>query len=180
MRGGPGLLCFGHEATVASRSDNWIESHLGGVAHDLRGPLSVVNGHAQVLRRLADTGAAVEKIRASAEAILRATTRIAAVLDELTKAGRDKAAAAHFETVAVDELMAGATRGSRARLVKLDLADGLPAVSVDRQSFEHRTALLVSALQAGRGDQPLTIRAERQGDAVRFSLADAWFDLPVA
>jgi signal transduction histidine kinase len=165
---------------LASRPENWIESHLGAVAHDLRGPLSVVSGHAQVLRRLAEGGAPVEKIRASAEAILRATNRIAATLDELCQAGRDKSAEASGTTVEIQELLDGALRGSRARLVKLDLAPDLPAVKVDRQSFEHRVAVLMSALRIGRGDQPITVHVERRDGFVRIGLPDAWLELPVA
>jgi signal transduction histidine kinase len=164
---------------LASRNENWIDSHLGAVAHDLRGPLSVVSGHAQVLRRLSD-GGSVEKVRASAEAILRATTRMAATLDELCQTGRDRGVAGPAETVAVEELLGGALRGSRSRQVKLDLAPNLPSVSVDRQSFEHRVAVLMAALRIGRGDLPITVRVERRGDAVRVTLPDAWLELPVA
>jgi signal transduction histidine kinase len=164
---------------LAGRSESWIESHLGAVAHDLRGPLSVVSGHAQVLRRLAD-GGPTEKVRASAEAILRATNRIAAALDELCKAARDKATASPGEKVAVGELLDGALRGSRSRLVKLDLDPDLPSVTVDRQSFDHRVAVLMAALRIGRGEQAITVRVERRGDAVRLTLPDAWLELPVA
>jgi len=162
---------------VGGRGENWIESHLGSVAHDLRGPLSVVSGHAQVLRKLADGGPA-EKVRASAEAILRATNRIAAVLDELCEAARAKAAASPGETVAVRELLDSALRGSRSRQVKLDLAPDLPCVCVDRPSFEHRLEMLMAGLRVGRGDQPITVRVERRGDAVRITLPDAWLELP--
>ncbi|MBI5477641.1 MAG: HAMP domain-containing histidine kinase [Deltaproteobacteria bacterium] len=165
---------------MASRTENWIESHLGAVAHDLRGPLSVVSGHAQVLRRLADGSAAVEKVRASAEAILRATNRIAGVLDELCQTGRNQGAAATGEKVAVRELLEGALRGSRARLVKLEVPADLPSVTVDRQSFEHRVSLMVAALRIGRGDRPITVRVERHDGAVRVSLPDAWLELPEA
>jgi signal transduction histidine kinase len=165
---------------LATRPETWIESHLGAVAHDLRGPLSVVSGHAQVLRRLAEGHASVEKIHASAEAILRATNRIAGVLDELCKTARDKSAEGSGTTVEVQELLDGALRGSRARLVKLDLAPDLPAVTVDRQSFEHRVAVLMSALRIGRGDQPITVQVERRDGVVRMILPDAWLELPVA
>jgi K+-sensing histidine kinase KdpD len=158
--------------------ENWIESHLGAVAHDLRGPLSVVSGHAQVLRRLAEGNAPVEKIRASAEAILRATNRIAGTLDVLCREGRDQGAEATGERVEIRELLESALRGSRARQVKLELASDLPAVTVDRQSFEHRVAVLVAALRIGRGEQPIVVQAERRGAAVRISLPDAWLELP--
>jgi signal transduction histidine kinase len=165
---------------LANHGENWIESHLGAIAHDLRGPLSVVSGHAQVLRRLADGGSA-EKVRASAEAIMRASTRIAGVLDQLCTTGHDKGvAAATGEKVAVDELLDGALRGSRARQVTLDVAADLPPVMVDRQSLEHRLAVLLAALRIGRGDEPITVRVERHGSAVRITLPDAWLELPVA
>jgi signal transduction histidine kinase len=164
---------------VPTNGENWIDAHLGAVAHDLRGPLSVVSGHAQVLRRLTDGKAPVEKIRASAEAILRATNRIAEALEELCREGHDRASAPR-ETMAVQGLLDEALRGSRSRLVKLEVAPDLPPVAVDRQSFEHRLACLMTALRVGRGEQPITVTVERRQGAVRLTLPDAWLELPIA
>ena len=164
---------------MPTRTENWIDAHLGAVAHDLRGPLSVVSGHAQVLRKLTEDKAVVEKIRASAEAILRATNRIAGTLEELCRAGHDRSVASR-ETMEVRELLEEALRGSRSRQVHLDVAPDLPAVTVDRQSFEHRLAVLMSALRVGRGEDPITVKVERRQGAVRLTLPDAWLELPIA
>ncbi len=162
---------------MPTKTENWIDAHLGAVAHDLRGPLSIVSGHAQVLRKLAE-GKPLEKIRASAEAILRATNRIAATLDELCKTGHDRAVAPR-ETMGVQELLDEALRGSRSRQVKLEVAPDLPPVTVDRQSFEHRLAVLMAALRTGRGETPITVKVEHRQGAVRLTLPDAWLELPV-
>ncbi len=164
---------------MPTRAENWIDAHLGAVAHDLRGPLSIVSGHAQVLRKLAEGKAPVEKIRASAEAILRATNRIAGTLEELCKVGHERGIAPR-EAMEVQELLDEALRGSRSRQVKLEMAPDLPPVAVDRQSFEHRLAVLMSALRTGRGDAPITVKVERRQDSIRFTLPDAWLELPVA
>lgn len=173
-----GRACYAADL-VPTKGENWIDAHLGALAHDLRGPLSIVSGHAQVLRKLTEGKVAVDKVRGSAEAILRATNRIAAALDELCKAGHDRAAAAR-EAMDVRELLDEALRGSRSRQVKLEVAPGLPPVSVDRQAFEHRLAVLMSALRTGRDDTPITLQVERRQGVVRLTLPDAWLELPVA
>jgi K+-sensing histidine kinase KdpD len=164
---------------VPTPTENWIDAHLGALAHDLRGPLSVVSGHAQVLRKLTEGKVVAEKIRASAEAILRATNRIAETLEELCQAGNERGTASR-EKVEVRELLEEALRGSRSRLVELDVAADLPPVAVDRQSFEHRLAVLMSALRVGRDETPITVKVERRQGAVRLTLPDAWLELPVA
>jgi len=65
------------------------------------------------------------------------------------RGGREQAAASPGETVAVQELLDSALRGSRSRQVKLEVAPDLPCVTVDRQSFEHRLAVMMAALRSG-------------------------------
>jgi signal transduction histidine kinase len=170
----------GAKAHKPGGNESWIETHLSGVAHDLRGPLSVVSGHAQVLRRLAAGGAPAERVLASAEAILRATDRMAAILEELSAAARASDARMGVTAVPVDELIAGLAKGTRARQVSFEIAPELPPVAVDPHVFRHRAGVLLAALRTGRGDAPLTVRVERRGAVVRIAFPDAWLDLPVA
>jgi len=166
--------------TTVSDHTNCLEQHLGAVAHDLRGPLSVVSGHAQVLKRMCETKAPYEKMRPGIEAILRSAMKLSAIVDELAQSGQDATQDRQPEQVAVEDLLGHALRGERGKLVKLEMAPDLPPVSVVRQAAELRIATLFGAIVAGRDGEPVTVRVGRHGEAVRIVLENVWLDLPVA
>ena len=149
---------------------------LAGVAHELNNPLSVVIGHATLLKRDVGGGAAVrvEKIATAADRCARVIANFLAVARRRPPARADtdvnqvlrEAAGLLAHALAVDDVA-----------VVLDLAPTLPAIRADGHQL-HQVAvnLIANAHQAmlGRPKRVLTLASRHDAAArrVSFSVAD--------
>ena len=161
------------EYRVAERTAA-MEDLLRSISHDLRTPLSVLQGYAQLLLRHADKPQLVHQ---SAENIYTSATRINAMIHDLVDSSRWESGQLDLNRVAVDlpsfiselkDRLANALPIERARL---EVPSDLPTVSADPARLERILInLLSNALKYSENE--IVVRAEVSRDDVQVSVAD--------
>ncbi|HEY3356716.1 MAG TPA: ATP-binding protein [Polyangia bacterium] len=76
------------DRSAVRRLEDARDEQLRTVSHDLRGPLSVISGHAQILQREFQRSGGSERAQNSGASILRATRRLNTMIDELVDSAR--------------------------------------------------------------------------------------------
>lgn len=150
------------------------EEFMAAAAHELRTPITVVKGRAQLLLRRKDLLDA--RARESLEAIIDYADRIARLVDDMLTLARVRAPAAlNRERVDLIDLaraeIARAAQTARAHRFRSDLAESLP-VEGDRallgEVFRH---LLEHAARAVPEGLEILVRARREADLAVVSVA---------
>jgi len=144
------------------------------VSHDLRTPLHVVVGHAQILHRRGD-----EETRRRSEAILASAGRMTRLIGDLVDAARLETGRVALRLEPLDvrtfltawkERMAGALDVGRVRLV---VPGPVPMVLADAGRFEQILVNLVSnALKYSIAGSEVRVELTATGSALRVSVAD--------
>lgn len=144
------------------------------VSHDLRTPLHVIVGHAQILLRRGD-----EEARRRSEAILASAGRMTRLIGDLVDAARLETGRVTLRLEPLDvrtfltawkERMAGALDVGR---VRLDVPGPVPMVLADAGRFEQILVNLVSnALKYSIPGSEVRVELTATGSALRVSVAD--------
>jgi signal transduction histidine kinase len=159
------------------------EDLLHVVSHDLRSPLAVVVGQAQLLRRQA---AGQADLAPRVEAILRAASRIDAMVEDLLDSARDESRRLQVEARPIDlrhwlpELLGRSASALEVERVRLALpGEEGPAVLADPSRLERVVVnLLSNALKYSPPGSPVELRAGRQGAKVTLSVTDHGEGIP--
>ena len=150
----------------------------GGLAHEIRNPLSTLNLNLQLLREdLVRPGASVEpRTVARLDSLEQEARRLQTILDDFMKfAGRHEV---HLKPQALGPLLAEAAAFYSERLqragvqVRTQFADGLPAVAVDTDRFKQAVSNLILNAEAAMpqgGELLLTAEPERRGACVHVT-----------
>jgi len=156
-----------------------LEDVLRAVSHDLRNPLAVVQGQAQLLLRALDKAGVTGPERKSADAILTSAQRMNRMIQDLVDAARQEAGLLKLERRPVDlreallsliERLATTFDTQRIRVVA---PDDLPRVLADADRLERiLTNLLSNALKYSPPGSEVTITLERRGGEVVTSIRD--------
>ena len=150
------------------------ETLMQTVSHDLRTPLHVLVGHAQILRRHGDA-----EVRRRTEAILASAGRMTRLIGDLVDAARLEAGhvALHLEPMDLSAFLAGWRDRMAGALalerVRLDVRDAVPAVLADPARLDQILVNLVSnALKYSVADSEVRVTLEPTPSALRLSVAD--------
>jgi PAS domain S-box-containing protein len=151
------------------------ELMLHTISHDLRTPLTVVLGHAELL----GVSCQEEQSQAHVEAILQGGERMNTMIEDLVEAARLEGGEVTLRTEAVplerffpDFLRRAAPALDLSR-VTLDLPCGLPAVKADPARLERIfTNLLSNALKYSPEDSPVQVQAQAHNGAVQVAIRD--------
>jgi PAS domain S-box-containing protein len=157
---------------------------LGFVAHDLRNPLSAVTMSASVLLETPVTEAQTKRML---KAILRATDQMDHLIQDLLDVSRIEAGKMQVDAEplnprlvigeATDMLQPQAEERGLTLVSEVD--ESLPDVRADRlRILQVLSNLIGNAVKFTPGGGTITLRAERQGDEVRFSVADTGSGVP--
>ncbi len=156
------------------------ETLIETVSHDLRTPLHVIVGHAQLLHRLSD-----EETRRRSDAILASAGRMTRLIGDLVDAARLETGHVALRLEPLDlcaflsgwrERMAGALDVGRVRLV---LPGAVPTVLADAGRFEQILVNLVSnALKYSIPGSEVRVELTAAGSALRVSVADRGPGIP--
>ena len=172
-------LALQRRADDAERAARARDEVLAIVSHDLRSPLNLVLTSSSFLL---DVEALEPQVRDQLELVRRAARRMNRLIGDLLDVSRVEAGLLAMERrpERVEPLVREACRlhehPARAKgiEVRCDLGDDLPSVRADRdrvlQVFGN---LLGNALKFSPEGGTITVRAERDGDGVRFSVTDA-------
>ena len=164
----------------ARQSEHLAEvGHLtGGLAHEIRNPLSTLSLNLQLLREdLIRPGASVEpRVVARLDSLEQETRRLQTILDDFMKfAGRHEV---HLKTRPLGPLLAEAATFYTERLrragiqVRTQFADGLPHVAVDADRFRQAVSNLILNAEAAMpngGELLVTAEPERRGVCVHIT-----------
>lgn len=161
------------QAALAAR-----ERVLHAVSHDLRGPLGAVVAHAELLRDEAPPGS---EARERADVVREAAAHMERMIGDLLDVARLEAGHPAVDPAPVPpadllrearRLLAPAAAAAGVPL-RVAAAAALPPVRADRARVLRVLGNLVqNALAASPPGRPVRLRAERIGDAVRFSVED--------
>jgi signal transduction histidine kinase len=155
---------------------------LGTFAHDVRSPLGVVLMQANVMLKAVDRGEVPNQIAHRAASLERAALRMERLLADYqafheARSGRLSLAAA---TVEPSELVRGAVESvrpwaaARQVVVEAELSPGLPVLLGDAQRLQEALEhVLRAALQGVADGGRIPLRAEREEDGIRFTVADS-------
>lgn len=143
------------------------------MAHELRNPLASLKGHAQLLVEDLEE----PRARAKAERVVREAERLEGLTTSLLDFVRD--GPIERAAVAPSDLVTRATEDLAADRVTLELEDAPEQVRVDAARLARALHNLVeNALQATPDGAKVTLRAERDGDAVVFEVRDRGEGIP--
>lgn len=160
------------------------EEYVSMISHDLRTPLTVIVGQADMLRRKllkAGDGHLAE----NAEAIQQAGRRMNAMIRELVESACLEAGALELkkQALSLPDLVSGvlsrALSPEEAQRVRIQVADDLPEVWGDLDRLERLLANLVTnALKYSPPDSPVEVRLEWRNRELLASVQDSGTGIP--
>ncbi len=175
-----------HASELRSREDaaHLKEEFLSAAAHDLRTPLTVVLGQAELLERRLARNPEARVDPASVARIVREARRLRDLVSELLDAQRLEQGRAIGELVPAD--LFGIVDGVRDRHagsgvpVEVEDSDDPVIVAIDRPRFEQVLEnLLENAIKYGTpGGRPPLVRIERRADEAIVSVVDHGMGIP--
>jgi len=152
---------------------------LHSVSHDLRIPLTIVNGHAQLLVTLREEANVNGAMGQSIEAILRGAHQMNVMIADLVDAARleSRQLRLRLAPVELNAFLRGLLEHSKAVLetqrIALDLPAGLPMVMADTNRLERIFLnLLSNALKYSSPGTSVRVTAQPSGGEVMISVSD--------
>ena len=172
------------KAQTLTEANDLRAALLQSVSHDLRTPLASIKAAITSLRQT-DVGWSSEAVDEFQGTILEETDRLIALVENLLDMSRLEASVLQvgLRPTTLDEVVpaALASLGARARSVRLDVAEDLPAVLADPALFERVVANLVdNALTWSAPDQPVRVEAGAVAGRVDMRVVDRGPGIPPA
>ena len=174
-----GAVCTYTDITSLHQLQEERELFIHMVSHDLRVPLSVVQGHAQLLLDDIDALHLQDTLLPSVAAILRSTQRMNGMIQDLVDTARAAAGELQLQREPVDlpayldDLMTRMHVTLDVTRILVEVANDVPPVYADYARLERIfTNLLTNALKYSAPETPVTVCAQRQGDPVLVSVSD--------
>jgi PAS domain S-box-containing protein len=161
------------------------EDFLRIVSHDLRNPLTIIQGRTQVLASILQDAGGDGDVRESVEAIQRSTQRMNAMIQDLVDVTRLESGQLPLETQPVDLpaylrnlLMRTETMLDYSR-IQVEIVADLPPVLADYNRLERIVInLLSNALKYSPPGAPVIVRARQEDDMVRVAVTDNGAGIP--
>jgi signal transduction histidine kinase len=173
-----GSMAIIADITEHLRVEEFRRDYIHTISHDLRTPLSVIDGYAQLLLQL-QPPASAQSQRRSFEAIARAARRMNVMIQDLVDSAREEAGDIELDRAPVPlrafllsllEQSGGALDTDR---VRLETPPDLPYVDADAARLERILLnLLSNALKYSPADAPVVVAAAPHGDEIVISVAD--------
>lgn len=162
----------------AERRTAQLEDLLWAVSHDLRAPLTVIQGQAQLLGRSLER-AGTEREKANAEAVAAGARRMNSMIQDLVDSVRMEAGQLELSRQPVAlrpfvldlvERLSGVLNPER---IKVEIPKALPKVSADPDRLERiMINLVTNALKYSPPDSEVLVRGRRRGGEVVVSIID--------
>jgi protein-histidine pros-kinase len=170
------------ESTLAyAKLDREKNALLGMVAHDLRTPLSVIGGYAELLTTLAPTEPLADH-KKIVDVIEHAAKMMRRIVDDLLDWSAIEAGTLRLARRAVDPMnvaadavaLAGLAAARQGIALSLDQDSELPPIELDPGRISQvLTNLLGNALKYSRSGHPVRVHVGRSGDdALEFTVTD--------
>ena len=150
------------------------EEFLSMISHDLRAPITVVQGNAQIIQRMMDRP---EMVRQSAESIYTAAHRMNRMIQDLVDSARLESGQLHLERLPLDVASFAVELKQRFSLfmetdrISIEMPEFRSTVLADPDRLERiLTNLLSNALKYSDGT--VEVKVEEGGDEVKISVID--------
>ena len=142
------------------------EDYLRTISHDLRNPLSVISGHAELLTGMLKEKCPDEQLLFSVGAIQRSSQRMNVMIEDLVDAARQEGGQLELKREAVNllsyltDLLQRIGETMDIARIRLDVPADLPAVLADYNRLERIvTNLLSNALKYSTPETPVRVQA---------------------
>jgi signal transduction histidine kinase len=153
---------------------------LRAVSHDLRSPLTAIQGQAQLLQRFLGVNDKVERSRQSAEAIFSSAKRLNVMIQDLVDAGRLESGLVQMQPQKVDlcafvrDLLARYGEILAVSRIRSTLPEGMAPVLVDPTRLDQiLTNLLSNALKYSPPESEVILEARQEKDVVAVTVVDS-------
>lgn len=173
------------DVTALHELEEQREDILRAVSHDLRNPLTVVLGQAQIIARLLKNAEERARIAQSAERILVSGKRMDMMIQDLTDSLRLESGQIQLRKQIVDlrSLTAGllmqVAEALEVERVRVAIPDGLPLVVADPERLERILVnLLSNALKYSPSESGVLVEAEARAGEVKVSVSDKGIGIP--
>jgi len=165
------------DITERRKAERFREEYIHTISHDLRAPLQVILGQAQIIGRYAERA---DQVRRSAQAIVAGARRMNVMIQELVDSARIEAGQLRLEKQPVDlkpflsDLLDRIKEGIEGvDRIKVEMPPDLPRVSADPDRLERIFLnLLTNALKYSPSKREVLVRARKTDDEVTISVAD--------
>ncbi len=167
------------DVTNLQELKNRLEDYLHMLAHDLRSPLTVISGYAEVLGEMLRESPERELLE-STRAIINAADHMHSMMEDLAELGRLESGQTtlHYDVVHLHEfiedfLKRQKKRSKDAERVRAAIPPDLPHVRIGKNHLERIIENLVSnALKYSAPDREVEIRADREDGRVCLAVKD--------
>jgi signal transduction histidine kinase len=181
------VMVLSRDITELHRLEQMREEYMLSISHDLRQPLTIIHGHAQMLPQALDQRAQTARVRTSLGAILSSARRMGAMIEDMVDAARVETGELDLtllpldlygRVIALRERLASAIDTER---IKVDVPDGLPLVRADGDRLDRiLTNIWKNALEYSGPETRVTVRFSAQGNEVVTAVADKGLGIPTA
>lgn len=176
---------FNRMADEINLREEQREGYIHTISHDLRGPLTIIQGQAQLVRRALSQAGLGPKEQASAEAILTTTRRMNALIQDLVDSARLDGGQLRLNMEPLDlasfvldlkERLSGAMEAQR---VRVEAPEGPPMVLADPDRMERILInLLSNALKYSPADSDVVVSFTKDDAVIVTSVADRGPGIP--
>ncbi|MCL5957740.1 MAG: PAS domain S-box protein [Chloroflexi bacterium] len=164
------------DVSERKRAEEFREEYIHTISHDLRNPLAIVLGQAQLIRRCADK---VELVSKSADSILVSAERMNAMIKDLIDSARLESGQLKLENQPVDlmsfvsDLLDRASTMMDVGRVKVEIPADLPRVDADPDRLERMLMnLLTNSLKFSSPETDVLVRAGKTNREATISVTD--------
>jgi PAS domain S-box-containing protein len=155
------------------------------ISHDLRAPLAVIHGHADLLGELVEQHHLEGLLESSVAAIQRGITRMNVMIQDLVDAARMEGNQLQLLLQPVglrsylENLLQRSATAMDVKSIRLQIQEELPPVSADYNRLERIFVnLLSNALKYSEPDSPIVVNARQTDDRVEISVIDQGCGIP--
>ena len=173
------------DVTEQRRLQEQRDDYLRALSHDLRNPLTAIQGQAQLLLRMLDRAGADGTEMRSAEAIVTSTRRMDTMIQELTEAARLESGDIQLRLGPVDmpsfalELKERIGEPEDAERIRVVAEEGVPMALADPAHLERILRnLLSNALKYSPQDSRIDVSISRDKGKVLTAVADRGDGIP--
>jgi len=149
------------------------------VAHDLRGPLTVISGHAEMLKEALRVGKVRGTVLQNVEGILEGAEKMNSIIEDLVDTARIEGGQVHLEQESIDletfvwSLLESSKGTIDVKRLATQIPQDLPRVSADPDRLERILMnLLGNALKFSPPESKVIIYARKSGGEIAISVTD--------
>ncbi|HEX2922582.1 MAG TPA: PAS domain S-box protein [Chloroflexota bacterium] len=169
---------FIEDITERKEAERLREEYLNLISHDLRAPLVVITGHADLLRRRLSAEQMPDEAR-SAEAIFKSAKRMGSMIEDLVESARMESGqmVLHKRIVDLEELVRDVVEKSISLddlpRLRVEAARPIPALPLDPAQIERALVnLITNALKYSPPETPVAVLLDRSDFEAIVSIVD--------